>query len=275
MLKHLKIISEELRIADVDDETLKAMKSNLLFRLGEYRDSALFNVEYNEENNEVEYKYFDKIDIRSMMRELNNELTEEFVSDLNVHEFLTSINELMNLKEPNIKRKIRKSFEEYYKSIDSKIEEIKSNKNKNKDMNIKPFNSFNEEKENTTKKDMVKKSLNKKKSKKKQTKMRLAKESAEYDNDNYMFFANLQHIVRMASEIMEMDESEIDEMLTDGHDWANDHISKSMESIEHVYNFLLSSLNGDELKTNDIEDIEDKLEMEKENPSVKKFNDFE
>jgi hypothetical protein len=74
-------------------------------------------------------------------------------------------------------------------------------------MNIKKFNSFNENNENT----------------------------------NYMFFANLQHICRMASEIMEMDESQIDEMLTDGHDWANDHISKSMESISHVYNFLNSS----------------------------------
>jgi hypothetical protein len=74
-------------------------------------------------------------------------------------------------------------------------------------MNIKSFNSFNENKENT----------------------------------NYMFFANLQHICKMASEILEMDESQIDEMLTDGHDWANDHISKSMESISHVYNFLHAS----------------------------------
>lgn len=61
------------------------------------------------------------------------------------------------------------------------------------------------------------------------------------ENSNYMFFANLQHICRMASEILEMDESQIDDMLTDGHDWANDHISKSMESISHVYNFLNAS----------------------------------
>lgn len=62
---------------------------------------------------------------------------------------------------------------------------------------------------------------------------------SKHDTENYMFFANLEHIVRMASEIIEMDDSMVDEILKDGHDWANDHISKSMESIQHVYNFLM------------------------------------
>lgn len=111
-------------------------------------------------------------------------------------------------------------------------------------------------------------------------------------NDNYMFFANLQHIVRMASEIQDMDESKIDEMLTDGHDWANDHISKSMESIEHVYNFLLSSMeeenevegmeeSEEEVESQDVlDEMESELdEMEEEldemeNESIKRFNQF-
>lgn len=125
------------------------------------------------------------------------------------------------------------------------------------------------------------------------------KESKDYDNDNYMFFANLQHIVRMASEIMEMDESQIDEMLTDGHDWANDHISKSMESIEHVYNFLLSSLDEEGTQEEELDEMEseldeaqdeldetekeldemeselDEMEDEIEEKNVKSFNDFE
>lgn len=111
-------------------------------------------------------------------------------------------------------------------------------------------------------------------------------------NDNYMFFANLQHIVRMASEIQDMDESKIDEMLTEGHDWANDHISKSMESIEHVYNFLLSSMeeenevegmeeSEEEVESQDVlDEMESELdEMEEEldemeNESIKRFNQF-
>jgi hypothetical protein len=72
------------------------------------------------------------------------------------------------------------------------------------------------------------------------------KETHEVESQNYMFFANLENICRMVSEMLEMDESELDSMLSDGHDWANDHISKSMEQISHVYNFLQSSMNGDD-----------------------------
>jgi hypothetical protein len=60
------------------------------------------------------------------------------------------------------------------------------------------------------------------------------------DMDNYMFFANLENICRMVTEIMDMDADEIDQMLTEEHDWAADHISKSKESISHVYNWLKS-----------------------------------
>jgi hypothetical protein len=37
-----------------------------------------------------------------------------------------------------------------------------------------------------------------------------------------------------------MDKDEIDRMLTEEHDWAADHISKSKESISHVHNWLKS-----------------------------------
>jgi hypothetical protein len=59
--------------------------------------------------------------------------------------------------------------------------------------------------------------------------------------NNYMFFANLENICRMTREILdEMDESLVDNMLNE-HDWASDHISKSKESISHVYNWLKSN----------------------------------
>lgn len=101
------------------------------------------------------------------------------------------------------------------------------------------------------------------------------------ENINYMFFANLEHICRMAREILEMNESQIDEKLTDGHDWANDHISKSMESISHVYNFLTAS----DLDSDEVEEVQSQFEEEphfeepiEEEPqleeSVKSFKDF-
>jgi hypothetical protein len=64
--------------------------------------------------------------------------------------------------------------------------------------------------------------------------------NVDKEMDNYMFFANLENICRMVTEIMEMDQDEIDTMLTEEHDWASDHISKSKESISHVYHWLKS-----------------------------------
>jgi uncharacterized protein YktB (UPF0637 family) len=58
--------------------------------------------------------------------------------------------------------------------------------------------------------------------------------------DNYMFFANLENICRMVTDILEMNHEEIDKMLTEEHDWAADHISKSKESISHVHSWLKS-----------------------------------
>jgi hypothetical protein len=87
------------------------------------------------------------------------------------------------------------------------------------------------------------------------------------EETNYMFFANLENICRMVTNIMEMDKDKIDEMLTDGHDWANDHISKSMESISHVYNFLHSSdidagLDDMEMDSEMDVDMDDDMEMD-------------
>jgi hypothetical protein len=58
--------------------------------------------------------------------------------------------------------------------------------------------------------------------------------------DNYMFFSNLENIVKMAQNILSMDKDRIDEMLTKQHDWANDHVSVSKENLEHVNDWLNS-----------------------------------
>jgi len=58
------------------------------------------------------------------------------------------------------------------------------------------------------------------------------------EHTNYMFFANLQNIHRMCQEILAMDHDEIDHILTDGHNWALDHIATSKDDVEEVYGFL-------------------------------------
>ena len=61
-----------------------------------------------------------------------------------------------------------------------------------------------------------------------------------HDHENYMFFTNLENIKRMAEEILAMNHEEMDQKLTNGHDWATDHISVANENLEHVYNFFLN-----------------------------------
>ena len=60
--------------------------------------------------------------------------------------------------------------------------------------------------------------------------------------DNYMFFANVSNIKRMCEEILQMDPSQVDSLLSDGHGWATDHIATSKDDVEEVYGFLKSSM---------------------------------
>jgi hypothetical protein len=61
----------------------------------------------------------------------------------------------------------------------------------------------------------------------------------EGDNErNYMFWQNLQTICDYVTEILEMNKSEVDNILIDGHDWAVDHISTSKDDVQEVFEFL-------------------------------------
>jgi len=58
------------------------------------------------------------------------------------------------------------------------------------------------------------------------------------ETSNYMFFGNLKTIKRLVDEMLEMDEAKVDAMLSDGHNWAVDHIATSKDDVEEVFNFL-------------------------------------
>ena len=119
-----KKIVEEICIEDMDEKSLKTLKQNIIFRLGEYRTYILSNIIYNFETNKVEYREFDSIDIKVIIRELVNEFTEEVVTELNIEAFLRKLNQILELKKRNTKRKVRESFDDYYKSIEVRIDQI-------------------------------------------------------------------------------------------------------------------------------------------------------
>jgi polyphosphate kinase len=119
-----KFINEELHIQDMDVNSLNTLKRNLLFRLGEYKTYILSNIVYNLETNKIQYTEFDSIDTRIMMRELSNEFTEEVIEELNIEAFLRKLNQLLELKKRNTKRKVREAFDDYYKSIEVRVDQI-------------------------------------------------------------------------------------------------------------------------------------------------------
>ena len=103
------------------------------------------------------------------------------------------------------------------------------------------------------------------------------------ESSRYMFFSNLEQIRRQAGLLLDMDEESIEEILENGHDWAQDHIATSKESIDQVFDFLMNqSKGGDIWKSVDLEDREDIMNDEseedmksEEGQNIKGFEDFQ
>ena len=124
--KFRNFINEEVKIEKMDDKTIDSLKRNLMFRLGEYRTYILSNIEYNLTTNKIEYKNFDRIEIKVILRELSNEFTQDVIEELNIEAFLRKINQILDLRKRNTKKKVRESFDSYYKGIEERINQIKN-----------------------------------------------------------------------------------------------------------------------------------------------------
>ena len=61
----------------------------------------------------------------------------------------------------------------------------------------------------------------------------------------YMFFSNLQQIKRQCEYLLEFDEKQIEGILNDGHDWAQDHIAEAKNNMDQVFDFLMNEIKGD------------------------------
>jgi hypothetical protein len=62
------------------------------------------------------------------------------------------------------------------------------------------------------------------------------------EHQNYMFFGNLKTIQKCVKRMMQLDPAAVDQLLENGHDWANDHIATSKDDIEEVCNWLCNQL---------------------------------
>jgi hypothetical protein len=61
-----------------------------------------------------------------------------------------------------------------------------------------------------------------------------------------MFFSNLQQMKRQCEYLLDFDENQIEEILNNGHDWAQDHISEAKNNMDQVFDFLMNEIKGDD-----------------------------
>jgi hypothetical protein len=74
----------------------------------------------------------------------------------------------------------------------------------------------------------------------------------EQEQANYMFFSNLKQIKRQCEMMLDMDPSQIDEIIQNGHDWADDHISEAKTNIDQVFDFFKNEMSEEH---NEYEDM--------------------
>ena len=74
----------------------------------------------------------------------------------------------------------------------------------------------------------------------------------DIEDANYMFFSNLQQMKRQIEMIMEMDKEVVNEIIINGHDWADDHISEAKTNIDQVFDFLKNEMEVEEAEYENI-----------------------
>ena len=57
---------------------------------------------------------------------------------------------------------------------------------------------------------------------------------------NYMFFSNLEQIRRQADLLLQLDPMMVEQILQDGHDWADDHVSEAKTNMDQVFDFMMN-----------------------------------
>jgi hypothetical protein len=75
--------------------------------------------------------------------------------------------------------------------------------------------------------------------------------------ENYMFFSNLKQMRRQLDiMINEFDSNMVNDVLNNGHDWADDHITEAKVNIDQVFDFFMNKLKDEDGEYKDDEEFE-------------------
>jgi hypothetical protein len=71
----------------------------------------------------------------------------------------------------------------------------------------------------------------------------------EQKSERYMFFSNLEQMRRQCDLLLNFDRSEVESILDNGHDWAQDHISEAKNNMDQVFDFMMNETTRDGMKS--------------------------
>ena len=77
----------------------------------------------------------------------------------------------------------------------------------------------------------------------------------EHESSRYMFFSNIEQMKRQCDILLDMDHNEIESILENGHDWAQDHISEAKNNMDQVFDFLMNETERDGMEMDVDDDV--------------------
>ena len=86
----------------------------------------------------------------------------------------------------------------------------------------------------------------------------------KHESSRYMFFSNIEQMKRQCDILLDMDHNEIESILENGHDWAQDHISEAKNNMDQVFDFLMNETERDGMEM-DVDDDVVMMEGRKKN----------
>ena len=70
----------------------------------------------------------------------------------------------------------------------------------------------------------------------------------EERSSRYMFFSNLEQMKRQCDLLLDLDESMVESILENGHDWAQDHIAEAKNNMDQVFDFIMNESKKDDVE---------------------------
>lgn len=99
---------------------------------------------------------------------------------------------------------------------------------------------------------------------------KLIKKILKEQSERYMFFSNLEQMRRQCGLLLDLDREMVEQILSNGHDWAQDHIAEAKNNMDQVFDFLMNETkSGDMWKSEEVtedDNIIDDLAMTEKDP---------